>query len=163
MRCRPGPNRRAALQSPGQLNQTFAAAAVLHQYDPEVLSSDPWVIVFHNFVSDDEVAALINHGGQEWTQSVDGACSIVAFCLSPCFDLLSSCLTAGRRLPNGSFASVLSKSRTSKTSWCTREACESNQLISQVTQRIAEVSGVPYENSEYLQVISLYPMFSPIF
>ena len=67
------------------------------------------VIVFDNFLSDEECDALVELGGQDFTQSVD----------------------AGRRLPNGSFASIVSTARTSLTSWCTRDNCVENDLVSE--------------------------------
>jgi hypothetical protein len=140
VRCRPMPGRTPALQAHGHLNETFERASdpngPFADLKPRVLSRDPWVVVFDAFTSPEEVAALIARGGQQgFSESVD----------------------AGKRLANGSFAAIKSSARTSETAWCTDPFCVEDPLVSAVTRRIADVSRVPYENSEYLQVLRYYP------
>ena len=132
VRCRPMPGRTAAMGA-GDLNATFArAVAGFPELGPRVLSTDPWVVVFDNFLRPDEVEALKRLGAAEgFTESVD----------------------AGERLPDGRFRAIKSAARTSETAWCVTEKCAQDDLVQSVTDRIANVSRVPYVNSEYLQVL----------
>lgn len=82
LRCRPMPNRIAAVQA-GDVNATFMRAlAEFPDLKPRVLSRDPWVLVFDEFLSDTEVAAFVAQGhAQGFKRSSD----------------------AGRILPDGKF------------------------------------------------------------
>jgi hypothetical protein len=64
---------RVPAMKPGDLNETFAIALRdFSHLEPFVLSSDPWIVVFDKFLSDEEVAALVLRGGNEgFSQSVD--------------------------------------------------------------------------------------------
>ena len=126
------PGRVAAL-GPGGVNETFArAVSDFPELAPRVLSSDPWVVVFDKFLSLDEVEALKTGAqGVGFTQSVD----------------------AGKRLPDGRFEQIKSTARTSETAWLVEE----NAVVRRVADRIAAVSNVPYDNSEYLQVCEPTP------
>lgn len=140
VRCRPMPGRELALEAGGYLNATFHRATdpdgPFAHLKPRILSDDPWVVVFDDFMTDDEVSALIEKGGQSgFSESVD----------------------AGKRLPNGSFAAIKSTARTSETAWCVDDFCTKDPRIEAVTARIADVSRVPYQNSEYLQVLRYHP------
>uniref|UniRef100_A0A7S2WCH7 Fe2OG dioxygenase domain-containing protein n=1 Tax=Rhizochromulina marina TaxID=1034831 RepID=A0A7S2WCH7_9STRA len=131
VRCRRSAKATMALL-PGQLNETFTRAARdFAEYEPEVMSTDPWVIVFHKFTTEEEADAVLAAGGTQWTVSSD----------------------VGERLPNGSFASIQSTARTSSTSWCTEEDCAAHPMVQRVTKRIEDVSRIPYKNSEFLQML----------
>ena len=60
---------------------------------------------------------------------------------------------AGKRLPDGKFEQIKSTARTSETAWVVSES----PLVQRVADRIADVARVPYENSEYLQVLHYKP------
>lgn len=142
VRCRrgaaDGPAPPPALAA-GALGATFRrAVAAFPELGPRVLSSDPWVVVFDTFVSAAEAAAVAEGGGDarfEFARSSD----------------------AGAKGANGQFKSVVSTSRTSSTSWCVRPECAEHPLVRRVGDRIANVTGVPYENAEYLQVLRYEP------
>ena len=87
--------------------------------------------MFDSFLSPDEVEILKRAGAAEGFE--------------PSLD-------AGKRLPDGKFEPIKSVARTSETAWCVSDACANNDIVSRVTKRIADVSQVPYINSEYLQV-----------
>jgi hypothetical protein len=88
--------------------------------------------MFNNFMNEEEITALKDGGAGE------------GFSLS---------LDAGKRLPSGKFEEIRSQARTSETAWCVTDNCTKNVHIEKITARIADVSGIPYANSEYLQVL----------
>lgn len=63
-----GPN---AVQN-GDISRTFQRAAGLTQYQPTVLSRDPWVLVYDAFLTPEEAAELIRVGGHNFTRSLAG-------------------------------------------------------------------------------------------
>eukprot|EP00494_Astrolonche_serrata_P034338 UN34607 len=65
------------------------------EYEPELVHEDPPVLIFNNFLTDEEIQVFINHGRQ-WVHSVD----------------------AGEIGADGQFQSLKTTGRTSSTSWC---------------------------------------------
>ena len=45
--------------------------SVQGKYDVQILSTDPWVVVFDNFLSDKEVKALVSQKSLRWERSTD--------------------------------------------------------------------------------------------
>lgn len=101
-----------------------------HIYPITVLSTSPWVVVFENFVSDDEITAILESVEGNWERSTD----------------------TGKTNEFGETGRTLSTSRTSNNAWCRRK-CEENELVQNVMHRIEEVTRVPKENYESFQIL----------
>jgi prolyl 4-hydroxylase len=117
---------------PGQLQDIFAR---IERNDNNqfgnitVMSRDPWVIVFHDFVKDVEAEAILNSVDQ-WERSTD----------------------TGQSNKFGETGRVLSQGRTSSNAWC-RHECESNPYVKNVMSRIEYTTTVPIPNFESFQVL----------
>merc|ERR1740133_383638 len=90
--------------APGAMDETFrlASSAAFASLEPVVLSSNPWVLQFDAFLSDEEADAFIRGGATKgWALSED----------------------AGAMRSDGSFEAIRSSHRTSMTAWCDTVAC----------------------------------------
>lgn len=128
---------------PGDLHRLFTSWATDNRYtkyDPKILSSPdgafggksgPWVVVFDNFLTDDETDALIEGGRLEgFKRSAD----------------------QGSANDLGEKQSVISQNRTSSNAWC-RSRCESLPGVESVNQKIEQVTGIGRTNFEKIQVL----------
>jgi prolyl 4-hydroxylase len=117
---------------PGTLNQIFERI-VLNENNQfgeiEILSRDPWVIVFENFLTPEEADALIQVV-TFWERSTD----------------------TGQMNKYGETGRVLSKGRTSSNSWC-RAECEANPFVQTVTEKIEYTTTVQQPNFESFQIL----------
>jgi prolyl 4-hydroxylase len=100
------------------------------RYPIEILSTKPYVVIFDNFVADDEGEALIK-SINKWERSTDSG-------------IMNEFGEAGR---------ILSQGRTSSNGWCTAD-CEQHPKVRRLLRRIEEVTGVPYRNYESFQVLN---------
>jgi len=119
---------------PGEMDETFrhASSARFASLEPVVLSSDPWVLQFDTFLSDEEADAFIRGGATKgWALSED----------------------AGAMRSDGSFEAIRSSHRTSMTAWCDTAACQADAHIQHVMQRAENVTRLPQANSEFVQVL----------
>jgi prolyl 4-hydroxylase len=117
---------------PGQLNQIFERIALNenHQFgDIEILSRDPWIIVFNNFLTPEETDAMIRVVTY-WERSTD----------------------TGQMNKFGETGRILSQGRTSSNSWC-RADCEANPHVRAVTERIEYTTTVASPNFESFQIL----------
>lgn len=123
---------------PGDVNAFFTNLTTLpeyKQYDPQILSSPemsngPWVVTLDNVLTEEEaqrIIALGTHRGFE--QSYAG----------------------GQVQPDGSYKRGYSEVRTSSNTWCEKE-CFHDPTVKQVISRITNITQVPEQNSEFLQV-----------
>jgi prolyl 4-hydroxylase len=149
-RCPLDPNAVDAMQ-PGDLNQMFTRIVTdpaYQQYQPKVVSrptlapgdtketadyrvGGPWMVVFENALSDEEADRLIELGGNEgYERSAD----------------------VGEQKEDGTFGQHIHEGRTSTNAWC-NEDCYKDPVAKQVMDRIANITGVPEPNSEYLQML----------
>jgi hypothetical protein len=91
----------------------------------------PWVITMDDFVTAEECERLIAWGSQlGYERSED----------------------VGELLFDGTYTSVVSADRTSANTWCSDE-CLKDPLIDQLEERIFRLTGIPRNNSEYLQLL----------
>jgi len=104
------------------------------RYGVEVLSREPWVVTLDNFVTDAEIAALIDTNKEHFERSTD----------------------TGSMNEFGETGKLVSKSRTSSNSWC-RHDCERHPQVSNLYDKIAEVTGVPRTHYESFQVLQYLP------
>ena len=132
----------------GGLNQMFERIVTdpyyQQQYNIEILSRPnnettpskgkkdaPWVVTIDNFLTDEECDTLIRLGGDlGYEQSLD----------------------VGSKNFDGTFGSVQSPGRTSTNAWC-QDACFDNPMTKQVLAKIENITGVPDDNSEFLQLL----------
>lgn len=100
------------------------------RYNVSVQSTDPWVVVFEDFVSEAEAAALISTVEGTWERSTD----------------------TGQANEFGETGRTLSTGRTSSNAWCRRN-CESHPDVQRVAQKIEEVTMIPYSHYESFQIL----------
>lgn len=124
---------------PGDLNKMFervsnAEYAEIARYSPSVLSQPPdgaWVVVFDSFLTPEECKVLLEMGDREgYERSTD----------------------VGKRQFDGSYDKHESDSRTSQNAWC-RDDCYENPVARGVMDKIANLTGIPEQNSEHLQLL----------
>jgi chlorite dismutase len=79
------------------------------------------VVVFEDFLSNEESERIIQVGGKGWSRSIagDGVQSV----------------------------------RTSSTAWCDPRSCQRDPVLSRVRSRIANLTMVPEQNAEHMQVL----------
>ena len=93
--------------------------------------SPPWVVVFDNFLTDEECDAMIQLGYKyEYKRSED----------------------VGTAKFDGSYDSVKSEGRTSENAWCTK-ACREEDIPQRIHERIASILDIPAVNSEDFQIL----------
>lgn len=116
---------------PGDMNSMFQSLVEDYhdKHHVEILSTDPWVVTFENFLSDKEASALIAKQ-DNWERSTD----------------------TGSSNEYGETGRILSSGRTSSNSWC-REECEADPHVQNVIQRIEGVTRIGRENFESFQVL----------
>ena len=89
------------------------------------------MITLDGFVSDEECQQLIHLGGAEgYERSTD----------------------VGAKKFDGTYEAKQSKTRTSENAWCTKD-CYNDPSTQSVLKKIETLTGVPDENSEYLQLL----------
>ena len=116
---------------PGDMSSMFQSItpSFMDKYGARVLSTDPWVVIFDNFLTDSESNAIVKTVKQ-WERSTD----------------------TGTSNKYGEVGRVVSKSRTSANAWCDR-ACEADPDVLRVTAKIEEVTRVPAVNYESFQIL----------
>lgn len=102
--------------------------------EPDVMDG-PWVVTFDNFISDTECDQLVQLGYQQkdgYQRSKD----------------------VGEVKFDGTFDGYESKSRTSSNAWCSaKEGCRFDPVANLIMERLANVTGIPKENSEDFQLL----------
>lgn len=89
------------------------------------------MVVFDEFLSDTESDYLIQLGfDRGYERSAD----------------------VGRKKLDGTYEPLINNGRTSYNAWCIEE-CSTDPVVINVSQRIANVTGIPVINSEYLQIL----------
>ena len=117
---------------PGDMHRIFSEIESRYndRYNVTVLSSDPWIVTFGEFLTDEEIDALIYEVDGSWERSTD----------------------TGVENAFGEVGRVISQSRTSSNAWC-RKACEANPLVQNIMSKIEEVTQIPMVNYESFQVL----------
>jgi len=116
---------------PGQMPLTFAR--VLRDFpelEPEEISADPPVILFHNFLSSREADAFIKYGKGRYEKS----------------------LGVGMKA-DGTMGDVATEIRTSAHNWCNTPACLNDPDVRTVVARVANITQTPETNAEFAQLV----------
>jgi len=118
--------------APGDMNAMFSSIKKTYgsMYGINVLSQDPWVVTFDNFLTDKEIDALIASVNGNWERSTD----------------------TGSSNAFGETGRVLSQGRTSNNAWC-REECNRNPDVQNIMKKISDITWVPKVNFEAFQVL----------
>mmetsp|Transcript_2342 Transcript_2342/g.3156 ORF Transcript_2342/g.3156 Transcript_2342/m.3156 type:complete len:388 (+) Transcript_2342:100-1263(+) len=118
---------------PGEIGEMFSGLQErFPQYNVTYLSmppEGPWVARIDNFLSDEEVEALIVKPGLVKRSTDQGS-----------FD------------DDGVQTQVVSRGRTSENAWC-MGACEQDKNVVRVTERISNITTVPSQNFESFQLL----------
>jgi len=140
-RCPVDPEAKPAVP-PGAMQETFERAlSNFPQYSPQLLSSDPYVVTFEDFISDDEVEALLRHSEGRFVRST---------------------ASGGRNADADEFIPLTSEIRTSWTTWCDTAACLADPHVVALSRRMAELTRMPSTNySEFIQLLRYMPCASP--
>ena len=140
-RC-PMPAEREPAVPPGRMSETFnRALSEFSELEPRALSREPdgaWVLSFDRFLSPDEIDALLVHGEGRFERST---------------------ASGGRK--DDEFIPLTSEIRTSWTTWCDNKTCTEDPIVQRITQRIADVTQVPYQNFEFMQMLRYLPCKGP--
>lgn len=135
---------------PGDLNRFFVNITTLPEFQkykpvvhsrPDYVGGDnaetsnykigPWVVTLENFVTDEEADRLIDLGAARgYERSSD----------------------VGKMRFDGTYDSNVNEGRTSTNAWCEGE-CYNDTLAQQVMRRIDEITNIPHNNSEHLQLL----------
>jgi len=147
---------RFAAWYPGDLNAMFEKIVsdpyYASQYDIKVLSrpdylegddpeevdyiTGPWVVILDNFVSEPDAKRLIELGQSiGYERSTD----------------------VGRVEEDGSVERKVSTGRTSTNAWCNTDECEQDPVAISVYERIHNLTSIPEDNSEALQLLQYFP------
>ena len=118
--------------APGDMNDMFSSIErdFGDRYDITVMSTDPWVVVFDNFVSEEEINAMISTVEGNWERSTD----------------------TGQANEFGEVGRVLSTGRTSSNAWC-RENCMTHPNVEHLTSKIQEITRIPSDHYESYQIL----------
>eukprot|EP00930_Biecheleria_cincta_P048716 TRINITY_DN33993_c0_g1_i1.p1 TRINITY_DN33993_c0_g1~~TRINITY_DN33993_c0_g1_i1.p1 ORF type:complete len:382 (-),score=63.87 TRINITY_DN33993_c0_g1_i1:141-1286(-) len=115
-------------RQPNDLNSTFEpirSGAAFAEFSPKVLSTDPWIVYFENFMNEEEVAALEQHlfanKEEEFKSSAAGG-------------------------------SGTHQARYSETAFCVNE-CDNHATLQHVRHRAASVVNAPPENFDFSQAL----------
>jgi len=129
-RC-PKPEGHVAALAPGQMQKTFARAmSDFPELEPELISEDPPVILFHKFLSEAETAAFRRHGKGRYEKS----------------------LGVGMK-EDGAMGDVKTEIRTSAHGWCQHRECLDDPHVQAVQRRVADLTQTPLGNAEYAQLV----------
>lgn len=132
VRCAGIENEPRALR-PGDLNATFQRALSLPGLNAEVLSHDPWILRFPKFLTEDEIAFLLDPKihGEEWKEASD----------------------QGGLDERGRVKQVYSSHRSTGVKWCGLQ-CHEHPVGKRLRARISELTRVHphyFESFQFLR------------
>jgi prolyl 4-hydroxylase len=140
-RCPLDPDAVDAFAKPGDVNRFFErimSEKEFEQYKPIALSKPPegpWLVMFENAINDLEAQRLIELGGERgYERSAD----------------------VGEEKEDGTFGKNVNSGRTSTNAWCISE-CEEDPIARRIVERIENITSIPSNNSENLQLLRYEP------
>ena len=133
-RC-PRPDNYTDALAPGQMSLTFARALKeFPELQPEQISADPPVILFHSFLSDAEVDSFVRHGKGRYEKS----------------------LGVGMK-EDGTMGDLPTEIRTSSHGWCKHPECVGDPHVQSVITRVSNITQTPETNAEFAQLVYAAP------
>jgi prolyl 4-hydroxylase len=110
------------------MNEMFSR---IHQNEENVgmLSGDPWVLEFHNFLSDEMIDELLSQV-TEWERSYE----------------------SGEIDINGAGSNLATQTRTSSTFWCNND-CQLTSVSQHITDKIQSLLQIPKIHYEPIQLL----------
>ena len=116
---------------PGQMSAMFERIMTDFQHlEPERISEDPPIVLFHKFLSVEESDAFIAHGKGKYTESKGVGVD-----------------------KNGRMTDVKTEIRTSSHTWCQDANCLSDPKVKAVVARVSDVTQTPQANGEFAQLV----------
>jgi hypothetical protein len=129
-RC-PQPDNYTAALAPGQMHATFSRImSDFPELEPEMISEDPPVVLFHKFLREEEAEALKRHGKGRYSKS----------------------LGVGL-LEDGTMGDVKTEIRTSSHGWCSHRECLTDPDVQRVVARVTDLTQIPETNAEFAQLV----------
>lgn len=101
------------------------------KYEISILSKSPWIVTLENFVTDEEIDAIISTNKDNFQRST---------AIDKNIDI------------HGNILGDAVEARTSSTAWC-NFPCENNTAVQGLFQRVQEIVQVPLNKFEYMQVL----------
>ena len=92
----------------------------------------PWIVILDDFISTEEAEALILEGTQQGYDPSQGVGSVDE--------------------ATGEYQEIVTRRRTSTNTWCEQE-CQANPLVAQVLDRLVQLTDLPLDHSESLQLL----------
>ena len=109
----------------GDLNTMFQG--ILDQYQPTILSQDPWVLLLDDFLTADECQSLLDWGSK------------IGY------------VRSGETIRNGTMG-IQSHQRTSTNAWC-RNECYQDPKMQGISAKLEQLTGIPESHGEFLQLL----------
>ena len=129
-RCPKPDNYTAALPS-GQMHRTFERIMTdFPELEPEMISMDPPLVLFHKFFQESETEAFIRHGKGRYAKSMG----------------------VGMK-EDGTMGDVKTEIRTSSHGWCQHAECLQDPDVRRVIERVSNVTQTPETNAEFAQLV----------
>jgi prolyl 4-hydroxylase len=110
----------------GDLTTMFQT--IFDEYQPTILSQDPWVLLLDDFLTADECQSL-----RVWGTKI-------------------GYVRSGESNHNGTSTGIHSDQRTSTNTWCLKD-CYQDPKIQGISAKIEQLTGIPESHCEYLQLL----------
>ena len=124
---------------PGQLSKLFEEIPEkFADLQPELVSRNPPMIVFDNFLDSEKAMTWIELGKGRYTRS--------------------SGLEIGK---DGSYKSSITSIRTSLNTWCQESSCLDHPVVRFTEERVSNITGFPIDHFEYGQMLYYFACHHP--
>lgn len=118
---------------PGDINATFQRILSISGLEAEVVSRDPWIVRFPNFLSDEEVNHFLTNRDSTWSRASD----------------------TGAKDEFGRSTKLFSGHRSTGVIWC-NNTCHSHPIAQRVRARVGEITRVHphyFESFQFLKYV----------
>eukprot|EP00040_Diaphanoeca_grandis_P033893 m.208460 g.208460 ORF g.208460 m.208460 type:complete len:404 (-) comp33008_c3_seq2:69-1280(-) len=134
-RCQRLPSEQPIIHSPNGLNNLFerimSDPEIVQRYKPEALSTDPWVVVFENFVTKEEGDALFETVKDKFQGST----------------------VIGKLDDTGAIERQTLQTRTSTNAWCNVAPCMNHSVHVNLQKRLAHLTSTDPQHMENMQLL----------
>lgn len=127
----------------GDIDKIFERAIANYpQYNPKVISKDPWLVTFDNLLTDEETDGIFEAVGGKHGEYLKPS-------------------TTARAVKGADgtvkLTDVPDEIRTSYNAWCQHEGCYNHPIHERVITRIMDIVGLPQDNAEHMQLLKYHP------